>query len=257
MCAPISPDLGLECDILLEVKGFIDEHGEWLIFKEEVFFLGTKNTVGVRVLVGTEVAGFNSAAVTMRWEDFGEQGREVVLDERDGDPGGTIKCGDVAMVGVWNPTRARVDTNKGSVVCGGMTSFDEVIDKVVNSHDDSRVIDFGDGGCAAAEVVDLLDELFSGVAEVSTDQFGDWLWVEQGDWERGPVDCVDLVTITTNKGVLFWELLECGSVMLLSLITVITVLYDKGLTCWPILTIYHLRYNDEAWHSSTAWLIVT
>ena len=44
-----------------------------------------------------------------------------------------------------------------------------------------------------------------------------------------------------------------GLVTLFSL----TVRYDRTGHCWLILTIYRLRYNDEAWRSSIAWLIVT
>jgi hypothetical protein len=127
-CTPVSPNLGLECNVLFKVKGFVDEHGEGLVFEEEVFFLGTKNTTGIRVLAGSEVACLDGAAVTACQEDLGERGREVVLDKQDGDSGGTIKCCDVAMVGVQDPTRAGVDTDKGSTTHGGMTPFNEVLD---------------------------------------------------------------------------------------------------------------------------------
>jgi Retrotransposon gag protein len=41
-------------------------------------------------------------------------------------------------------------------------------------------------------------------------------------------------------------------------VTIFCLLYDmtKGLACWQILTIYPWWYNDKAWHSSIAWLIV-
>jgi hypothetical protein len=64
MCTPVPPDLGLEHDILLEVEGFVDKHGKRLVLEEEVFFFGAKNTTGVWVLVGSEVAGLNGAATT-------------------------------------------------------------------------------------------------------------------------------------------------------------------------------------------------
>jgi hypothetical protein len=60
----VSPDLGLEYDILLKVEGFIDEHGEQLILEEKVLFLYVKNTARVWVLVGSEVVGLNSVAAT-------------------------------------------------------------------------------------------------------------------------------------------------------------------------------------------------
>jgi hypothetical protein len=211
-CTPVAPNLGLERDVLLKVEGFVDEHGKWLVFEEEVFFFGMKNTTGVWVLVGSEVTGFNCTAMTMRREDLGEQGQEVILDEGDGDLGSAIKRCDVAVVGVQDPTRARVDADEGSVVGGCATSFDEVVDEVVDGHDDSRVVDFGDRGCAAANVVDLPNELFGGGAEVVVDRFWDQLWVERWDWEDwgGSVDCVDFVAVATDEGVLLRELFERG-----------------------------------------------
>jgi hypothetical protein len=183
MCTLVSPYLSLECDVLLEIEGLVDKHGEWLIFEEEVFFFCTKNTMGVGVLAGLEVMGLDSAAMSVHWEDLGEQGWEVVLDEGDRDSGSAIECGDVAVVGVQDLTRAGVDADEGSVVSGGTASFDEVGDKVVDGHDDSRVVDFGDGGGAMANVSNLLDELFSSKAEVVVDRFGDWLQVKWWDWE--------------------------------------------------------------------------
>jgi hypothetical protein len=46
------------------------------------------------------------------------------------------------MVGVGNPPGTGVDTDEGSVVCGGVTSHDEVSNKVIDSHDDCRVVNF-------------------------------------------------------------------------------------------------------------------
>jgi hypothetical protein len=208
----VAPDLGLECDVLLEVEGFINKHGEWLIFKEQVFFFGAKNTAGVWVLAGSEVAGLDGAATTAHREDLGERRQEVVLDEGDGDSGSAIERCNVAVVGVWDPTRAGVDADKGSVVRGCTASFNEVVDKVIDGHDDSGVVDFGDRGRAAADMGDLLDELFSGEAEVTVDGFWDQLQVEWRDWQdRGSgVDRVDFVAVAADEGVLFRELLERG-----------------------------------------------
>jgi hypothetical protein len=64
MSTLVSPYLSLERDILLKVNCFVDKHCKWLVFEEEVFFLGAKNTAGVRVLAGSEVVGFNSASAT-------------------------------------------------------------------------------------------------------------------------------------------------------------------------------------------------
>jgi hypothetical protein len=61
-------------------------------------------------------------------------------------------------------------------------------------------------------VGDLLNELFSGSAEVMMDWFWDWLRVEQGDqedWCSG-VDRMDFVAAAADEGVLFRELLQCG-----------------------------------------------
>jgi hypothetical protein len=124
MCTPVSPNLGLERDVLFEVEGFVDEHGERLVLEEEVFFFGMKNTVGVWVLAGSEVMGLDDAATTARREDLGEWGRKVVLDEGDGDLGGAIERCNVAMVGVWDPTRTGVDADEGSAACRGSTSLD-------------------------------------------------------------------------------------------------------------------------------------
>jgi hypothetical protein len=211
-CTLVAPDLGLERDVFLKVKGLVDEHCERLILEEEIFFFGTKNTTGVRVLAGSEVACLDGATATVHREDLGEWGGEVVLDKRDGDSGGAIEHCDVAMVGVRDPTRAGVDTDEGSIACGGATSLDEVTDKVVDSHDNGRVIDFGDGGRAVANVVDLLNELFSSLSEVVTDGLGNWLQVEWQDWEdrSGGVNCVDFVAIATDEGVLLQELFEHG-----------------------------------------------
>jgi hypothetical protein len=87
----------------------------------------------------------------------------------------------------------------------GATSLDEVIDEVVDGHDDGRVVDFSDGGGAMTNVGDLLKELFSSELEVMVNWCGDWLWVEWWDWESGrhSIDCMDFVTIVTDKGVLF------------------------------------------------------
>jgi hypothetical protein len=104
-----------------------------------------------------------------------------------------------------------VDANEGSVACGGAASFNEVSDKVVDGHDDGGVVDFGDGGRAAADVDDLLNELFSGLSEVALDRFGDWLGVKWQDQEDGHgIDGMDFVTVATNEGVLFQEFLERG-----------------------------------------------
>jgi hypothetical protein len=40
-------NLSLEGFISFEIECFIDEHGEWLIREEEVFFFGAKNSSGV------------------------------------------------------------------------------------------------------------------------------------------------------------------------------------------------------------------
>jgi hypothetical protein len=177
---------------------------EQLVLEEEVFFFGTKNTAGVRVLAGLEVAGFDGAAAATHRQNLGEWGQEVVLDEGDRDSGGTIKHHDVAMVGVWDPTRAGVDADKGVVVCWCATSLDKVTDKVIDSHDDGGVINLGDRGHAAADVGDLLDKLLRGEAEIVVDGFWDWLRVEWWDWKdgHGGVNCVDFVAIATDKGVL-------------------------------------------------------
>jgi hypothetical protein len=211
-CTLVSPDLGLECDVFFEVEGFVDKHCERLILKEKVFFFGAKNTAGVWVLAGLEVAGFNGATTTARCEDLGERGREVVLNEWDGDSSGAIECRDVAVVGVWDPTRAGVDADERSVACGGATSLDEVADEVVNGYDDSRVVDFGDRGRATSNVDDLLQELLCSNAEIVANGFGDQLGVEQGDWEdwSGGVNRMDFVAIATDEGVLFREFLQRG-----------------------------------------------
>jgi hypothetical protein len=151
MCTLVLPDLSLECDILLEVEGFVNKHGEGLVLEEKVFFFCTKNTPWVWVLAGSEVAGLNGVTVTVRQEDLGKQGWEVILDKGDRDLGGAIECGDVVMVGVWDPTRVRVDTDEGSVVSGGATSLDKVTDKVVDGHDNGGVIDFDDWGCTMCQ----------------------------------------------------------------------------------------------------------
>jgi hypothetical protein len=153
---PVSPDLSLERDVLLEVEGFVDEHREQLVLEEEVFFFGTKNTVGVWVLAGSEVTGLDGATATACRKDLGEWGGKVILDKGDWDPGGAIERRDVTVVGVWDLTRAGVDADEGSIACRGATSFDKVADEVINGHDDGRVIDFGDGGCATSNVDDLL-----------------------------------------------------------------------------------------------------
>jgi hypothetical protein len=184
-CTPVLPDFCLEHDILLKLNGLINEHGEGLILKEEVLFFGTKNTAGVWVLAGSEFTGLNGTAVTTCHKDLGERGQEVVLNEGDWDLGGTIECGDVVVVGVQDPTRAGVDANEGSIACGGVTSLNEVADKVVDGHDDGGVVDFSDGGGVAANVGDLLNELFSGVLEIVVDGFGDRLQIEWGDREHG------------------------------------------------------------------------
>jgi hypothetical protein len=211
-CTPVAPDLGLERNVFLEVEGFVDEHGEWLVLEEEVFFFGTKNTARVRVLAGSEVVGLDGATVTTHREDLGEWGREVILDKGDWDSGGAIECRDVAVVGVRDPTRAGVDADEGSVACGCATSFDEVADEVVNGHDDSGIVDFRGGRRAATDVYDLLYEFFSSGAEFMTDGFGDWLRVEQWDWEdrSGGIDRVNFVAVVADEGVLLRELLERG-----------------------------------------------
>jgi hypothetical protein len=126
--------------------------------------------------------------------------------------GGAIERGDIVVVGIWNPTRAGVDTDKGSAARGGATSLNEVVDEVVNGHNDSGVIDFGDRGCTVADMGDLLDESFCGEVEVVADGFGDQLRVERGDWKdgRGSINRVDFVAVATDEGVLFREFLECG-----------------------------------------------
>jgi hypothetical protein len=48
------------------IEGLVDEHGEWLVLEEEVFFFGAKNTMGVWVLAGSEVVGLNGAAAAAR-----------------------------------------------------------------------------------------------------------------------------------------------------------------------------------------------
>jgi hypothetical protein len=202
---PVSPDFGLERDILFKVEGLVDKHGKRLVFKEKVFFFGVKNTAGIWVLAGSEVTGFDSAPAAACQEDLGKWGREIVLDEWDGDSGGAVKRCDIAVVGVRDPTRAGVDTDEGSVVRGCATSFDEVIDEVIDSHNDGRVVDFSDRGRAAADMGDLLNELFSSALEVMADGFRDWLRVKWWDWEDwgGGVDHVDFVAVATDKGVLF------------------------------------------------------
>jgi hypothetical protein len=116
------------------------------------------------------------------------------------------------MVGVQDLTRARMDADEGSAARRGSSSLDEVIDEVIDGHDDSRVVDFGDRGCAATDVGDLLKELFSSESEVTADRFWDRLRVEQRDredWGSG-IDRMDFIAVAANEGVLFRELLERG-----------------------------------------------
>jgi hypothetical protein len=105
-----------------------------------------------------------------------------------------------------------MDADEGSITSGGATSFDEVADKVVDGHDNSGVVNFGDGGGASADVGDLLNELFGGESEIVVDGLWDRLWVEWWDWESGRcnIDCMDFVTIASNERVLFREFFEHG-----------------------------------------------